>query len=70
MALDIGDKRIGVAYSDPFLEYATPSDTYFRTGDLARDASSIADLASGHAYRVRSASQRRRNKKRADGENA
>ena len=49
MALDIGDKRIGVAYSDPFLEYATPSDTYFRTGDLARDASSIADLASVQA---------------------
>ena len=45
MALDIGDKRIGVAYSDPFLEYATPSDTYFRTGDLARDASSVAHLA-------------------------
>lgn len=44
MALDIGDKRIGVAYSDPFLEYATPSDTYFRTGDFARDVSAIATL--------------------------
>ncbi len=45
MALDIGDKRIGVAYSDPFLEYAMPSDTYFRTGDRARDVEAIVNLA-------------------------
>lgn len=44
LALDIGDKRIGVAYSDPFLEYATPSDTYFRTGDFARDLNAIVHL--------------------------
>lgn len=43
MALDIGDKRIGVAYSDPFLEYAVPSDTYFRTGDLLRDVNAISE---------------------------
>lgn len=43
-AFDIGDKRIGVAYSDPFLTYATPSDTYFSTGDPARDALSLAEL--------------------------
>lgn len=44
VAFDIGDKRIGVAYSDPFCEYAMPSDTYFRTGDLKRDVASLAEL--------------------------
>ena len=32
MAFDIGDKRIGVAVSDPFNTYALPSQTYFRKG--------------------------------------
>ena len=45
VAFDIGDKRIGVAYSDPFCDYAVPSDTYFRTGDLARDVKALAELA-------------------------
>ena len=44
VAFDIGDKRIGVAYSDPFCDYAVPSDTYFRTGDFARDVKALADL--------------------------
>ncbi len=44
VALDIGDKRIGVAYSDPFGEYAVPGDTYFRTGDFARDIQAIKEL--------------------------
>lgn len=38
MALDIGDKRIGIAVSDPFNEYALPVKTYERknlTSDLA-----------------------------------
>jgi putative Holliday junction resolvase len=30
VAFDIGDKRIGVAISDPFNTYALPSKTYFR----------------------------------------
>ena len=32
IAFDIGDKRIGVAVSDPFNTYALPSETYFRKG--------------------------------------
>ena len=30
VAFDIGDKRIGIAISDPFNTYALPSGTYFR----------------------------------------
>jgi putative Holliday junction resolvase len=32
VAFDIGDKRIGIAVSDPFNTYALPSQTYFRKG--------------------------------------
>ena len=32
IAFDIGDKRIGVAVSDPFNTYALPSETYHRKG--------------------------------------
>lgn len=46
VAFDIGDKRIGVALSDPFGEYAIPSDTYFRSGDLTKDVQAVADIAS------------------------
>ncbi len=45
VAFDIGDKRIGVAFSDPFGEYAVPGDTYFRTGDFRKDVSAIAEIA-------------------------
>ncbi len=48
IAFDIGDKRIGVAVSDPFGEYAMPSDTYFRTGDFFRDVRAVADIAQAH----------------------
>lgn len=44
-AFDIGDKRIGVAFSDPFGEYAVPSDTYFRTGNFLTDVAAIAMIA-------------------------
>ena len=44
-AFDIGDKRIGVAFSDPFGEYAIPSDTYFRTGNFREDVKAIAAIA-------------------------
>ena len=48
-AFDIGDKRIGVAFSDPFGEYAVPSDTYFRTGDFKKDVSAIAEIAASRS---------------------
>ena len=44
-AFDVGDKRVGVAFSDPFGDYAVPSDTYFRTGDFSRDVKALADIA-------------------------
>lgn len=44
-AFDVGDKRVGVAFSDPFGDYAVPSDTYFRTGDFPRDVKALADIA-------------------------
>ncbi len=44
VAFDIGDKRIGVAVSDPFNTYALPSETYFRKG-FAADVAAIAQIA-------------------------
>lgn len=44
IALDIGDKRIGIAVSDPFNEYAMPCETYFRTRDLQADAKAVAEI--------------------------
>lgn len=44
VAFDIGDKRIGVAVSDPFNTYALPSQTYFRKG-FAEDVKALAELA-------------------------
>ena len=45
IAFDIGDKRIGVAVSDPFNEYAMPCETYFRTHNFRADVSAIAKIA-------------------------
>lgn len=45
IAFDIGDKRIGVAISDPFNEYAMPCDTYFRTRNFWVDVEAIAKIA-------------------------
>ena len=45
IALDIGDKRIGVAVSDPFGEYAIPCDTYFRVGKFSEDVKAVAEIA-------------------------
>lgn len=45
VAFDIGDRRIGVAVSDPFNEYAMPLDTYFRTGNLHEDVSALLSIA-------------------------
>jgi len=45
IAFDIGDKRIGVAISDPFNEYAVPCETYFRTRNFSVDVEAIAKIA-------------------------
>ena len=45
IAFDIGNKRIGVAVSDPFNEYAMPCDTYTRTRDLQTDVAALVKLA-------------------------
>ena len=44
VAFDIGDKRIGVAISDPFNTYALPSKTYFRKNFKA-DIAALAEIA-------------------------
>lgn len=44
VAFDIGDKRIGVAVSDPFNIYALPSHTYFRKG-FREDVAALAAIA-------------------------
>lgn len=44
VAFDIGDKRIGVAVSDPFNTYALPSHTYFRKG-FKEDVAAVAAIA-------------------------
>ncbi len=43
MCLDIGDKRIGIAVSDPFNSYALPVQTYNRK-NLRTDLEKIASL--------------------------
>ncbi len=45
IAFDIGNKRIGVAISDPFNEYAMPCETYNRTGNFQKDVEAIAKIA-------------------------
>ena len=45
VAFDIGDKRIGVAASDPFNTYALPGQTYFRTKNAEEDAKALARIA-------------------------
>ena len=44
-AFDIGGKRIGVAISDPFGEYAMPCETYHRTRSFWTDVEAIAKIA-------------------------
>ncbi|HIR39523.1 MAG TPA: Holliday junction resolvase RuvX [Candidatus Coproplasma stercoripullorum] len=43
IAFDIGDRRIGVAVSDPFNSYALPSQTYVRTG-FQRDIAALSAI--------------------------
>lgn len=44
IAFDIGDKRVGVAISDPFGEMALPVETYWRKG-FERDIDYLIKLA-------------------------
>ena len=44
VAFDIGDKRIGVAVSDPFNTYALPSFTYFRKS-FKEDVAALVKVA-------------------------
>ncbi|MBO5006887.1 MAG: Holliday junction resolvase RuvX, partial [Clostridia bacterium] len=45
IAFDIGDKRIGVAVTDPFNEYALPSETYWRVGKFEEDVYAVLRIA-------------------------
>jgi putative Holliday junction resolvase len=45
LALDVGDKRIGIAVSDPLGITAQGLETYTRTGDQEKDAQYIIGLA-------------------------
>ncbi len=45
LALDVGDRRIGLAVSDPLGFTAQGLETYTRTGDEKKDARYIADMA-------------------------
>lgn len=47
MALDYGEKRIGIAVSDPICFGANPLETYTRQ-DIVRDCEYIAKLAKGY----------------------
>lgn len=51
-AFDVGDRRVGVAFSDPFGDYAVPSDTYFRTGDFASDIRALAAIVRARGVTV------------------
>ena len=44
MAFDIGDKRIGIAVSDPFCQMALPLETYYRK-NFVKDLQYLANLA-------------------------
>ncbi len=52
IAFDIGNKRIGVAISDPFNEYAMPCETYNRTGKFWQDVEAIAKIAEARGVGV------------------
>lgn len=45
VAFDIGDKRVGVAASDPFNTFALPGTTYRRTKSAEADAAALAAIA-------------------------
>ena len=45
VAFDIGNKRIGVAASDPFNTFALPGSTYKRTKSAQADADALVKIA-------------------------
>ena len=49
LALDVGDRRIGLAVSDALGFTAQGLETYTRTGDDKRDAAYIVEVANGYA---------------------
>jgi putative Holliday junction resolvase len=49
LALDVGDRRIGIAVSDPLGISAQGLETYQRSGDESKDAQYIRDLAKKYA---------------------
>ena len=48
LAFDVGEKRIGVAVSDPLGITAQGIETYQRTGDLEKDIAHLLALANGY----------------------
>lgn len=48
LAFDIGEKRIGVAVSDPLGITAQGIETYHRTDDLEQDVAHLIQLANGY----------------------
>ena len=44
ICFDIGNKRVGVAVSDPFLSMALPRETYWRK-NFEKDVAALAELA-------------------------
>ncbi|MBQ9729801.1 MAG: Holliday junction resolvase RuvX [Clostridia bacterium] len=52
IAFDIGNKRIGVAVSDPFNEYAIPCETYFRTRSMQEDVRALLKIAQSKGVSV------------------
>lgn len=53
VAFDVGDKRIGVAVSDPLGITAQGLETYTRTGDPATDAKYLLNIANGYPKPVK-----------------
>ncbi len=48
LAFDVGEKRIGVAVSDPLGITAQGIETYHRTDDLGQDVAHLSKLANGY----------------------
>ena len=48
LAFDVGEKRIGVAVSDPLGYTAQGIETYHRMGDLEQDVAHLIKLANGY----------------------
>ncbi len=49
LAFDVGERRIGVAVSDPLGITAQGIETYTRAGEIEKDVAHLLSLASGYA---------------------